>query len=139
MIHDPQTELAPEMEALTPRGEILIIDDDRDQTDVLAHRLQKLGFTAATANEGRSGLRKAHTQHPDLVLLDLNLPDIDGFEVCREIADSPDTCGMPVIVISGKDGENIVRDCRAAGSEFFIRKPYDPNVLLAVIEQAIGW
>lgn len=139
MIYDPQTELAPQMEATSPRGEILIIDDDRDQTDILAHRLQQLGFLAATANEGRCGLQQAHDRRPDLVLLDLNLPDIDGFEVCREIADSPDTCGLPVIVISGLDGEDIVRDCRAAGSEFFIRKPYDPNVLLTIIEQAIGW
>lgn len=139
MIYDPQPELAPQLEAVSNRGEILIIDDDRDQTDVLALRLQKLGFSSSTAHEGRRGLQKAHDEHPDLVLLDLNLPDIDGFDVCREISDSPDTCGMPVIIVSGKDGDNIVRDCRAAGSEFFIRKPYDPNVLLTIIEQAIGW
>ena len=139
MIYDPQVELAPEFDITTPRRKILIIDDDREQVDVLAYRLERLGFTAATAHEGRSGLRKAQTSSPDLVLLDLNLPDVDGFEVCREIVDSPSTCGLPVIVVSGEDGENIVRDCRAAGSEFFIRKPYDPNVLLTVIEQAIGW
>ncbi|MCA9175535.1 MAG: response regulator [Planctomycetales bacterium] len=152
MIHDPQVELSltsdgwsPQecaQEALPvgqPRGSILIIDDDRDQAFVLAKRLEKLGFATGTAHEGRDGLGRALAEEPDLVVLDLQLPDMSGLDVCREIADSPRTCGLPVIVVSGEDAPDIVRECRAAGSEFFVRKPYDPNVLLVLIEQAIGW
>ena len=139
MIHDPQLEVSPDFAVETPRGTILIVEDDQDQVFVLRVRLEKLGFVVLTANNGRDALARAHEERPDLVLLDLNLPDLSGFEVCRELVDSPDTCGLPVIILSGKDGEETVRECRAAGSEFFVRKPYDPNVLLALIEQSMGW
>lgn len=123
-----------------PRASILVIDDDIDQALVLARRLEGVGFAVATEHEGRGGIERAAAERPNLILLDLGLPDMHGLEVCRELADSPPTCGVPVIVLSAQDGPHIVRDCRAAGSEFFVRKPYDPNVLLAVIEQSLsGW
>ena len=139
MIHDPQLEVSPDFAVESPRGTILIVDDDRDQVFVLRTRLERLGFMVVGAHHGKEALAIVNEQRPDLVLLDLNLPDLSGFDVCREIADSPDTCGLPVIILSGKDGDEIVRECRAVGSEFFVRKPYDPNVLLALIEQSIGW
>ena len=138
MIHDAQTEDAPELVEVQQRGTILIVDDAADQTFVLARCLEKIGFAVAIEHEGRAGLARAAIEPPDLVLLDLELPDIDGFEVCRELVDAPETCGMPVITVSGHDQADIVRACRAAGSEFFVRKPFDPNVLLTLIESMLA-
>ena len=74
---------------------------------------------------------------PDLVLLDLRLPDATGFEVCEDLADSPCTCGTPIIILSAMEGPDIVRQARRVGCEFYVRKPYDPNVLLTLIEHAL--
>ena len=119
------------------RQAILIVDDDQPQVEVLSHRLQKQGFATFLAYEGREGLQKARDHRPDLVLLDLRLPDLDGFTVCEELVDSPDTCDIPIIIVSGSDRPDVVRSSRAAGCEFFVRKPYDPNVLLTLIEHAL--
>ena len=117
---------------------ILIVDDDVDQTEVLATRLARLGYRTMTAHHGHTGLALARQHRPDLVLLDLRLPDADGLDVCAELDDSPPTCGMPVIIISGMEGADIVRRSHGAGCRYYVRKPYDPNALLVLIEQEIG-
>jgi CheY-like chemotaxis protein len=67
----------------------------------------------------------------------LGLPDIDGFELCQQLVDDEATSEIPVIIVSGNDSPDIVRRARAAGCHFFVRKPFDPNALLALIRQAI--
>ncbi len=128
-------ELAPAREDQPPA--ILIIDDDESLTDVLALRLQKQGFDPITVSTGERGLERARSRQPALILLDLCLPDVDGFEVCRQLADSPETCSIPVVILSGLDEPNMLRRCRAVGCQYFLRKPYDPNVLLTLIRQSI--
>ncbi len=137
MIQDAVAQLQPVNSGSDHRQSILIVDDDQVQVEVLSHRLQKQGFSTVLAFEGRTGLRKAREHCPDLVLLDLRLPDVDGFSVCEELVDSPETCHIPVIIVSGCDQADIVRSSRAAGCEFFVRKPYDPNVLLTLIEHTL--
>ncbi len=119
------------------RQAILIIDDDETLADVLSHRLEQQNFDAITAGSGREGLAKARSECPALIVLDLRLPDIDGFCICEQLADSSETCDIPVIILSGMEGPDILRHCRAAGCQYFIRKPYDPNALLVLIRQAI--
>lgn len=88
-------------------------------------------------------MAKARSQRPSLIVLDLRLPDADGLGVCSQLVDSPETCTIPVIILSGLEDPEVVRRCRAAGCQYFLRKPYDPNVLLVLIRQAIrdcrGW
>lgn len=144
MMHDALSEMEELAAQSERRPSILIVDDDADQCDALARRLRQVGFEAAAELTGRRALVRATMDPPDLVLLDLRLPDIDGYEVCRQLVDSPETCGIPVIIISALEGADIVRSCRAAGGEFFVRKPYDPNALLALIQHALrhdepGW
>ncbi len=135
----------PQPEAVVPvsRPTILIIDDDQPHSEVLSRRLQQQQFETITADSGNLGLAVARSEHPSLVLLDLRLPDTDGFTVCEELADSSDTCSIPVIILSGMEQPDILRRCRAAGCHYFVRKPYDPNALLTLIRQAIretnGW
>ena len=137
MIQDALAQLQPAQSGADRRHSILIVDDDQTQVEVLSHRLEKQGFSTVKAYEGRAGLNKAREHRPDLVLLDVRLPDLDGFTVCEELVDSPETCDIPIIIVSGSDRSDIVRSSRAAGCEFFVRKPYDPNVLLTLIEHAL--
>jgi CheY-like chemotaxis protein len=131
-------ELSPE-----ERQKILIVDDDEALAEVLSRRLQQQGFDAATVDSGAAGLAKAREEHPALIVLDLRLPDADGFSICEQLADSPATCDIPVIILSGLERPDILRRCRAVGCHYFVRKPYDPNALLILIRQAIresaGW
>jgi CheY-like chemotaxis protein len=119
------------------RYSVLIIDDDAAQADVLSMRLASQGFGTLIAGTGGRALELARAERPDCILLDLRLPDVDGFEVCQNLVDSAETCEIPVIIVSGMEQPGIIRRCRAAGCRFYIRKPYDPNALLTLVRQAI--
>ena len=119
------------------RQTVLIVDDDEALADVLSRRLQQQGFVTLVADSGGDGLAMARSEMPGLIVLDLRLPDLDGFEICRQLADSSDTCAIPVIILSGMERPDIVRRCRSVGCRYFVRKPYDPNALLVLIRQSI--
>ena len=138
MNHDASVELEPVTEIVDRPHSVLIIDDDEGQSHALAWRLQSQGFETMTAAQGRRGLILANSERPDAIFLDLELPDIDGLEVCAQLCDSPVTCGIPVIILSGQDRPEVVRRARVAGCDFYLRKPYDPNVVLMVVQQAIA-
>ena len=137
MVYDAPAEFDLLAETDRCRRTVLIVEDDASQSDALSWRLEHLGYSTLVAVAGQDGLLLAETEQPDVVLLDLGLPDIDGLEVCERLADHPDTCGIPVIVVSGSDQDDIVRRARAAGCEYFLKKPYDPNVVLALVERAL--
>ncbi|MBN1393837.1 MAG: response regulator transcription factor [Pirellulales bacterium] len=122
---------------------VLIIDDDDTLSEVLSHRLKQQGFRTVAAYSGKTGLKQARAQFPSAIILDLALPDADGLSICVQLADSPETCTTPIIILSGKEGPGLVRSCREAGCHYFLRKPYDPSALLVLIRQAIrdanGW
>ncbi len=117
---------------------VMVVDDDEAQVCSLEHRLVQLGFRVLTAHRGHDALQLASSDPPDIVLLDLRLPDMEGFEVCSRLADAPGTCGIPVIIVSAMERPDIVRRARSVGCEYYLRKPYDPNVLLALIERALA-
>ena len=119
------------------RYTVLIVDDEESIAEPLRVRLQRLGFATLTANSGRQASELARRERPDCITLDLGLPDIDGFELCQQLVDDEATSEIPVIIVSGNDSPDIVRRARAAGCHFFVRKPFDPNALLALIRQAI--
>lgn len=138
MIQEAVPELQLSEEATARRRSILIVDDDRQHVESLSIRLNRLGFAIEKAYEGEHALELARQSPPDLVLLDLRLPDITGFQVCESLVDAPETCGVPVIIVSGMDDPDVVRSARAAGCEYFVRKPYDPNALLTLIQHALA-
>ena len=78
------------------RPKILIIDDDEVLSEVLSRRLHQQGFNALYADSGQSGLARARADQPSLILLDLRLPDADGFTICEQLADDLETCSIPV-------------------------------------------
>lgn len=116
---------------------ILIVEDDEGLAEPLAVRLRSQGYEVSTATTGQDAWQLAISERPDLILLDLRLPDVDGFSLCGQFSDGADTCHIPIIIVSGMERPDIIRRCRAAGSQYFVRKPYDPNALLVLIRNAL--
>ncbi|MCA9245836.1 MAG: response regulator [Planctomycetales bacterium] len=116
---------------------VLIVEDDESIAEVLSIRLNRQGFQTFVAHNGHQGLREARRHRPRLILLDIRLPDIDGFQICQQIDEDPATCGTPVIILSGMERPDIIRRSRAVGCTYFVRKPYDPNALLVLIDAAM--
>src|SRR6476660_3417199 len=83
------------------RRSILIVDDDEAMVDVLSMRLNRQGFKTQVADSGQLALALARSERPHLILLDLRLPDMDGFELCQQLVDDQRTSEIPVIILSG--------------------------------------
>lgn len=131
-------ETEPQESLLTEKPTILIIDDDKDQVSVLRYHLSQQGFNVAAAHTGCEGMALLKSEQPNLVLLDIELPDATGFELCERIADDPETFQIPVIFVSGVERNDILKQARAAGCAYYVRKPYDPNALLVLIKQTLN-
>lgn len=132
VIEQPQT-----VGGFIGRRSILIVEDDPAIAEVLSIRLDQQGYDSHRAETGAEAMSMARQHRPHLALLDLRLPDVDGFTLCQQMDDDPETCDIPKIVLSGMERPDIIRATRSAGCKFFVRKPYDPNALLILIEQAI--
>jgi DNA-binding response OmpR family regulator len=123
--------------APTQRDQVLIIDDDAHDVAFLSRRLRQQGFAVTLANTGAQGCETAHRDHPDLIILDLRLPDTDGLSVCQQLAGAADTCGTPVILLSAMARPDIIRRSQTASCQYFVRKPYDTRTLLTLVRRSI--
>lgn len=109
---------------------ILIVEDRRDFRLVLTAMLREARYDVAAAADGKEGLRLFREKNPDLVLLDYNLPDTNGHEVCRQIRADPGNGKVPVIFITVQsDPEDVVRGLKAGG-DYYITKPFNPDEVL---------
>src|SRR5438477_4233597 len=109
---------------------ILIIEDERGLTDVLAYNLQREGYETAVAHDGQEGLRKAQMQLPDLVILDLMLPGMDGLEVCRQLRAGKQTSKIPILMLTAKGEEMDQVVGFSVGADDYVTKPFSVKVLL---------
>jgi adenylate cyclase len=109
---------------------ILVVDDLPQNVRLLDAVLSPHGFRVATASSGKEALDVLGKEHPDLVLLDILMPGIDGYEVCRRIRENPETAFLPVIMITASEGEE-KRRAIESGADDFIHKPFDQAELLA--------
>jgi diguanylate cyclase (GGDEF)-like protein len=116
---------------------ILLIDDDKDVHQFLRKRLQSESIVLHSAENGIDGIRHAHDIDPDIILLDLNMPIMDGFEVLRELKDDPDLFNIPVIVFSGSDSAEDKVLGFDLGAIDYICKPFDTTVLRARLRSAL--
>lgn len=109
---------------------ILVVEDDFSLSDVLAFTLRRVGYEVITAFDGVAGLQLWEVEKPDLVVLDLNLPKLDGLAVCRQIRSQGHT---PIIILSVRSGDEDVVKGLELGADDYIVKPFSPNQLVARI------
>ncbi|TPW20883.1 MAG: response regulator with CheY-like receiver domain and winged-helix DNA-binding domain [Elusimicrobia bacterium] len=112
------------------RYRVLVIDDEEDFHDILTQTLTRKGFTLLHAFDGPSGLAAVAREVPDAVLLDLSMPGMDGFEVCRKIRSDPATAGVPVVMLTVRGVERDVIAGLDEGADAYMTKPFDPDALV---------
>jgi DNA-binding response OmpR family regulator len=112
-------------------GHILVVDDSLVNRNVLLHRLERQGHTVSLAENGFQALEAMRTQPPDLVLLDIMMPEMDGYQVLEQRKIDPQLCRIPVIVISALDDIDSVVKCIELGAEDYLPKPFNPVLLRA--------
>src|SRR5258708_40097578 len=112
------------------KAQILIVEDDRSLAEVLEYNLRQDGYQTAVANDGQDGLRQARLKSPDLVLLDLMLPMVDGLEVCRRLRADPVTRNILVLMLTAKTEETDEVVGFSVGADDYVSKPFSVKVLL---------
>jgi two-component system phosphate regulon response regulator PhoB len=122
---------------------VVIIEDEPDIANLLAHRFRSEGFQVATADDGRAGLQAVHLYRPDLILLDLLLPTMNGWEVCRSLRDDLATQDIPIIVVSAVGSTQDRVALLEMGVDDFIVKPCSVQEVVAraraVLRRAERW
>ena len=117
-----------------PKGNILIIDDEKDLVDLIRYTLEKEGFKVFGAGNGEAGLSLAVSAKPDLVILDLMLPGMDGFDVCRSLRERAETSGIPIIMLTAKTSESDRIVGLELGADDYVTKPFSPRELGARVK-----
>ncbi len=117
---------------------IIIVDDDRDLREMLQLRLQLAGFEVSVAANGLRLLSSLRVDHPDLILLDVLMSWIDGFELCAALKQNPDLRHIPIFFISALSGEAYVARGLAVGATRYLTKPIDLDQLIALLHEELG-
>ena len=116
---------------------ILVVEDEEDIRELLKYNLEKEGYQVFGAATGEEGLRAVRDRRPDLILLDLMLPGLDGLEVCRRIRGEAQTQPLPIIMLTAKGEEADIVTGLELGADDYIVKPFSPRVLLARLRAAL--
>ena len=116
---------------------ILIADDNQAMREAIIRFVEAEGYTALAARNGREALALALEKQPDLVLLDVTMPDIDGFEVCRRLKNNPRTALIPITMLTVLDSPDHRRYSIEAGADDFLTKPFDERLLRARIQSQL--
>lgn len=116
---------------------ILVIDDLPENVFILQDRLVQEGYEVITAYDGNSGIEKAFSTLPDLILLDVMMPDINGFEVCRILVEDEKTKHIPIILVTAKAGAEDTKEGLEAGAFDYIKKPFNRVELMARVKSAL--
>ena len=110
---------------------VLIIEDEQNIVDILSFNLSREGYDTLEAYDGPTGLQLALEQNPDLILLDLMLPGMDGFDVCRRLRETLD---IPILMVTARQEDIDKIKGLGMGADDYITKPFSPNVLVARIK-----
>ncbi|MCC6126691.1 MAG: response regulator [Pirellulales bacterium] len=116
---------------------ILVVEDEEEIRELIAYNLVKQGYRAIPAETGEDGLRRIRAEKPDLIVLDLMLPGVDGLEVCRTLKRDPATEAIPVVMLTAKGEESDIVAGLELGADDYLTKPFSPRVLLARIRAVL--
>ncbi|MFH1846298.1 MAG: response regulator transcription factor [Candidatus Omnitrophota bacterium] len=119
------------------KAQILIVEDEKDIVEMIEYNLHKEGYKTSSVFNGQDGVSLAEKQAPDLMILDLMLPDIDGFEVCKQIKQHEKTANIPIIMLTAKSQESDKIVGLELGADDYMTKPFSPRELLARIKAVL--
>jgi two-component system alkaline phosphatase synthesis response regulator PhoP len=117
-----------------PKSTVLVIDDEKDLVELVRYNLEKSGFDVVGAKDGASGLELASSSHPDVIVLDVMMPEMDGLEVCRRLRGEPRTARIPLIMLTAKAGETDRVVGLELGADDYVVKPFSPRELVARVK-----
>lgn len=117
--------------------DVLIVEDEPEIADLIAFHVRREGFAARHVASGRAALDRVRDDVPDLVILDLMLPDLDGLEVCRRLKQRAETRHIPIVMVTAKGEESDIVAGIELGAEDYVTKPFSPKVLMARIKNVL--
>ena len=116
---------------------ILVVDDEIELVEMLTIRLEANDYEVFAAYDGQEGLDKARTLKPDLIILDLMLPKLDGYKVCRMLKFDEKYKQIPVILFTARAQESDIKLGKEVGADAYLTKPFEPDILLGKIEELL--
>jgi two-component system phosphate regulon response regulator PhoB len=116
---------------------VLIVDDEKDLRTLLEFNLKRSGYRTVHAATGREAIQRAGSQRPDLILLDLNLPDVSGTDVCRQLKSDPATAGIPVVMLTARSGEADRIAGFELGADDYVPKPFSVRELVLRVDAVL--
>jgi two-component system cell cycle response regulator DivK len=117
---------------------ILVIEDQEDNRAILRDLLTKAGYEYLEATTGEDGVATAERERPDLILMDIQLPEIDGYEATRRIKANPALRSIPIVAVTSYALSGDEAKTRAAGCDGYVAKPFSPRAMLAKVREYIG-
>jgi len=120
------------------KKKILIVEDEEALVKVLEYRLRSLGFEVISAKDGLEGYEKACREKPDLIVLDLMLPKLDGYKVCRMLKFDERYKGIPIVLVTARTQESDKKLGLEVGADAYFTKPYEAKILLDKIKELMG-
>ena len=117
---------------------VLVVDDDEDILELVTFRLERSGYTVVQARDGEEAWNLAQAQPPDLAVLDVMMPKLDGFELTRRMRANPETERVPIILLTARAQDADVQQGFDAGADDYLRKPFSPQELRARVQAILG-
>jgi len=119
------------------KKKILLVDDERDLVETVTFRLEAGGYEVLPAYDGQEGLDKARKEKPDLIILDLMLPKMDGYKVCRMLKFDEKYKKIPIIMFTARAQQSDIEMGKEVGADAYVTKPFEPQALLGKIKELL--
>ena len=123
---------------MAEKKRVMIVDDERDLVETLTYRLEASGYAVLTAHDGEEGLEKAREEKPDLILLDVMMPKMDGYHVCRLLKFDEELKDIPIIMLTARGQEQDKKTGTDSGANDYVTKPFESTDLLKKIKEYLG-
>ena len=120
------------------KSRILLVDDEPDIVETISFMLQSRNYMVSIASGGQEGIDKAKTEHPDLLLLDIMMPDVNGYDVCMKLKADADTRDIPIIMLTAKGESEAVLKSHSIGADDYVVKPFSLPTLLSKLKKFLG-
>ncbi len=124
--------------ATEQRKKVLIVDDERLTRAVLQHNVVLAGYNVMVASNGQEALQKIREVTPDLIVVDLVMPGMNGFEMCRQIRNNEQTTKTPIIVVSALQSQTDIEEAKLSGANVYLTKPIKPDDFIKHVKKYLG-